>query len=188
LHLRSQDRAVNIVNSAVIADSRHAYALPYIGFGLQCKRESTRKLFVTDDGGRSWARRRTPFNIAALAADGRRVAVVGVGASCANVLALSDDNAHTWRIRQLPRKGCSVSLAGDGLWLGCGRLLLVSADRGRTWARLEGPKRLDTSRISAAGRGAAWGLFWRRREGVRLWHTADAGRTWLEQWPRLPTP
>ena len=91
-------RAVDVVNSAVVADSRRAYALPYIGFGLECKRESTRKLFVTDDGGRSWSRRRTPFNIASLAANGNRVVVVGVGANCTNLLASSDDSAHAWRM------------------------------------------------------------------------------------------
>jgi levanase len=69
-----------------------------------------------------------------------------------------------------------------------GECVVFSTDRGRTWARIEAPKRFDSSRIAAAGRGAAWGLFWQRGAGVRLWHTADAGRTWVEQWPRLPTP
>ena len=105
-----------------------------------------------------------------------------------NVLALSNDNARTWTIRRLPRKSCAVSVAGGDVWLGCGRKLLISADGGRTWTKLEAPKRFDSSRIAAAGHGAAWGLFWRRGQGVRLWHTADAGRTWIERWPRLPTP
>jgi len=174
------------VGSVAIADRLHAYALPYPSFGTVCKAGSTRGLYVTTDGGRSWRRRRMPFSIASLAADGRFVAVVGLRGHCANVLALSQDDAHTWLVRQLPRKGCSVSVAHDDVWLGCGKKLLVSLDRGSTWTLLDAPQAFQSEHLAAEGRGAAWGLSW---FGVqRLFRTTDGGRTWVEQWPRLPTP
>jgi photosystem II stability/assembly factor-like uncharacterized protein len=126
------------------------------------------------------------FSITSLAADGRFVAVVGLRGHCTNVLALSQDDAQTWLVRQLPRKGCSVSVAHDDVWLGCGKKLLVSRDRGSTWTLLDAPQAFQSEHLAAEGRGAAWGLSW--FGGQRLFRTTDGGRTWVEQWPRLPTP
>jgi photosystem II stability/assembly factor-like uncharacterized protein len=174
--------------AVAIADDRHAYALPYLGFGSECKTESTRRLYATSDGGRSWRRRRVPFNIASLAADGSFVAAVGLRGGCSTVLGLSRDDGHTWRIRRLPRKGCVVSVAREDVWLDCGAKLLVSADRGDRWTLREEARRFYITRLAAAGKGEAWALVATPHRAQRLFRTSDGGRTWLEQWPRLPTP
>jgi photosystem II stability/assembly factor-like uncharacterized protein len=173
------------VDTVAVADATHAYAIPG-RIDFRCGTEYTPKLFATDDGGKRWIRRRVPFELAFLAADGSRVAVVGVRPGCTNVLALSDDGARTWNIRTLPQKDCSVSVAGNDLWLGCGRKLLVSRDRGTTWTLLASSARSDLTHLAAAGGGAAWSLL--GFGSARLFRTTDGGRTWLERWPRLPTP
>ena len=185
--VRYKGPAARKIQHVVVADATHAYALPYLAYGAGCRAPSTRKLYVTSNGGRSWLRRPVPFNVASLAADGRRVAIVGLRADCTNFIAVSDDDAQMWSIRRLPRKGCSVSVALDDLWLSCGRKLVVSRDRGATWTMLDVPRRLDSSHVAAVGHGQAWGLYW-SEFGRRLLRTTDGGRTWLEQWPRLPTP
>ena len=42
-------------------------------------------------------------------------------------------------------------------------------------------------KIAAAGGGGARTLIG-DGNAVQLWRTTDGGQTWVEQWPRLPTP
>jgi hypothetical protein len=159
-----------------LADVSPRYAqLPYPTFLRRCKIDVTRV-------------RRIPFGVTSRAVARGLAGAVGVRPDCTNLLGLSDDGGRTWRVQKLPRRACSVSVARDDVWLGCGHLLLVSGDRGHTWARLDGPpRRFDAGRIAAAGDGRAWAAF-ASHDAERLWRTADGGRTWVEQWPRLPTP
>jgi len=125
------------------------------------------RLFVTHDGGRTWAASRQPGQVLAVAADGR------------SVWMLQADCART---------------AGPGR---CPLRLLESVDGGRTWTQPAGqPPAVAASYDGAEPAGAAAGQSWLVRTGrlsgyiaslmpqpgtavpAGLWFTSDGGRTW----------
>jgi photosystem II stability/assembly factor-like uncharacterized protein len=161
----------------------HGLGLPQPAYDARCMLEVATALSVSSDSGDTWTRRQPPFSVESIAADAGVVAAVGVRRDCTQVFAVSRDLGATWDVRRLPRRGCLVSLSGDAVWLGCGRVLLTSSDGGRIWRRYDGAEAIESIAATATG---AWAVSGTR--GSRLWRTTDAGRTWVEQWPRLPTP
>jgi photosystem II stability/assembly factor-like uncharacterized protein len=125
------------------------------------------RLFITHDGGQTWAASRQPGQVLAVAADGRSV----------------------WMLQA----DCGRA-SGSGR---CPLRLSESADGGRTWTRPAGqPPAIAAGYNGAEPPGAAAGQSWLVRTGrlsgyvasltpqpgktgpAGLWFTSDGGRTW----------
>ena len=165
--------------------------------GLHAPVEEARaRFYATNDGGRTWTRRRQPFEIGALAARRGILAAVGVR-RCSVMLGVSHDGGRRWAVRRLPRFCTPAVAPGRDVWLFCdatiGRsghqaanaTLLRSDDDVRSWSRI----RLPAAIVSLAPRNGreAWALIASPGGLNRLWRTLDGGKTWKQIWPAFPT-
>lgn len=140
------------------------------------------KIVRSDDGGRTWRVQRTGTarTLQSIAAWSPTQAVT-VGAD-ATVLATGDGGA-TWQPVKppldKPHRLLAAALAPDGrLWV-AGEMgtLLVSADRGRSFAAVAEPRDVGLNAIAFADAARGWVV----GEFGEIRHTLDGGRTWTVQ-------
>ncbi|PWC52535.1 YCF48-related protein [Azospirillum sp. TSO22-1] len=137
------------------------------------------KIVRSDDGGRTWRAQRsgTARTLQAIAAWSPAQAVaVGAGAT---VLTTADGGA-SWQPAapslDKPHRLLAAALAPDGrLWV-AGEMgtLLVSADRGHSFAAAAEPRDVGLNGIAFADAARGWVV----GEFGEIRHTVDGGRTW----------
>jgi photosystem II stability/assembly factor-like uncharacterized protein len=149
-------------------------------------------LYVTHDGGGSWASilppRRRP-GVFALApgiivdADDRAVSVT------------TDEGASWQTLARTPHdEECKASRPSAlDIWITCDdysrTILFRSGDGGRTWTRRVSDRVLDLQ-LSGTGGPEAWATPMSPNPAgdstSKLWHTTDGGATWTQVWVSLP--
>jgi photosystem II stability/assembly factor-like uncharacterized protein len=145
-------------------------------------------LLTSADGGLTWTPVQSlPVYVNALSAASGLVAFTGSKGGCqrpgTNIVALSRDNGRHWVQQTLPANCDSISVASPStIWLRCAddqSYLLVTQDGGRTWTKLvtASASMIFPATVVASGPSEAWayGPPW------SLWHTSDAGRTWVAE-------
>jgi len=144
--------------------------------------------YTTSDGGRTWTRRKFPFDAAhEVQLDAAPGLIIENDGFDSRAFALSTDGGASWRLVRLPRgyqgvraqpgRGRTVTVSADRR--GHGYEAYVSFDGGKTWKRVRG----QLPEIAQGG-SEAWGV-----DGVdrrRVWHSTDGGRRWTQVWPRPP--
>src|SRR5207237_2767029 len=145
-------------------------------------------VYATTDGGRTFRHLAdVPVAIDGLALRGDLAVGTGFG-QCEDDVIVSPDGGSSWQIEALPRGtfcGSPAVAPGPTILLACSSFLLVSRDRGRTWARERTPK-VELAGLSASGKRiwAAGGGY--DQNAWTLWHSDDGGLTWAESWISPP--
>ena len=155
-------------------DAQHGWALAYPSAIYPSG------VFTTDDGGRSW--QPTPGEnvhgwLAADFVDGRTGALAGRNQSRATISQGQIEAAKSAGLRNLWR--LRLARSGDGWSVGDGDLVQVTADSGTAWHDPPGQLPSAARQFDFAAMAVRGPKCWiGGTPGTRMFHTADAGRTW----------
>lgn len=145
----------------------------------------------SSDSGQTWHRAHNlPFAVSGQSAVTSSGSLITVVDSCGN-LQISTDSGHTWTAERIGRGSvCTASARATEIWLSCSignqmaQWILHSSDRGGHWtaSRMPANANVLASYLSAVGPDTA---LLNSGDGS-LWRSSDDGRTWTQNWPRLP--
>lgn len=159
-------------------------------------------LYETDDGGRTWSRKKlggsASFVEQPFAVFGRYVVVVQNGRNPAGGLNLapgavwvSGDGGRSWRPHPVAAAlglQPSFDLASPSFWVWPARQKLVlSRDGGRSWQKiaLHGlPRRASVTKVDFTSSRVGWAIFSGFGSHGNLFRTTDGGRHWTPAGPR----
>ncbi|MDX6512955.1 MAG: hypothetical protein QOE36_2459 [Gaiellaceae bacterium] len=163
-----------------------AFADPQHGLLATSRVDEPGRVEWTEDGGRSWRLLDPPIRQYTLSA--------APGLLAASPLfrprfALSEDGGRTWRTLAGPSGWDCTATAGRHrrVWAVCTRgsdrvvsRQFFSRDGGRTWASFRAPRWAAGTIV--LGDGELWTIV-----HDSLWRSRDGARSWVQEWPALPT-
>jgi photosystem II stability/assembly factor-like uncharacterized protein len=180
LFVKAETASVALAPQA-IARGDFLYGMSVPAPGLVWAAGSDGKLLRSEDHGKSWSLQASPVtvNLQDIAAWDRNAAVA-VGND--RTVVVTGDGGKSWRHVEVPRSAVAnkllrVRIAGDGSAWATGEMgaLLVSRDRGATWARAAEEQDLAWNDVAVQGR-----RIWLVGEFGRIQVSDDGGNNWRE--------